>query len=483
MNSLAPANVFLAELRARRIGAVELLEETLRRIASLNPALNAVVALDVEGARRAAQDSERRYAAGEARPLEGLPITVKDAYDVKGIVSTAGAPAYRERVPAEDAAAVARLRAAGAVILGKSNVPPFSGDFQTTNAIYGRTNNPFDLTRSPGGSSGGAAAAVASGLSSFELGSDLGGSIRWPAHACGLFGLKTSWGLVSTRGHVPPPPGATYESELSVAGPIARSAADLDLVLSVIAGPPDLEGVRPRIDPPQHRVPKGLRVALWSHDPLVPTQREVSRGVERAAAALAADGAIIDEGARPDIAFADVFENFALMNHALLAAGLPPHVRDRIAAMGEGLPEGDRSHRALQARGARVDVATWQAIKAKRQATRQSLARFFERYDAILMPPAPTVAIPHDVRPDLHARTLDIDGEPRPYFDFLIWSALASFGQVPAAVAPAGRTSDGLPTGVQILCADGADRGAVAVAAMIEDRLGGFSPPAPLSGG
>lgn len=481
MTPYTPACLRLAELRSGRIGAGELLEATLARIARVNPTLNAVVAVDADAARRDALESERRYGAGAPRALEGLPITIKDAYDTEGLVSTAGVPANRQRVPERDAAAVARLRAAGAVIVGKTNVPPYSGDFQTANAVYGRTANPYDIARSPGGSSGGAAAAVASGMASFELGSDLGGSIRWPAHACGLFGLKTTWGLASTRGHVPPPPGATYESELSVAGPLARSAADLDLVLGVIAGPVDPAGVPPRIAAPRHLAPKGLRVALWSHDPLVPTQRAVSEGVERAAAALSAEGAIVDDAARPDMPLAQVFENFALMNHALLAAGLPAHVRDRIAAMGDDLPQGDTSHRALQARGARVDVTTWRAIQDTRQALRRALADFFTRHDVILMPPAPTVAIPHDAGADLHARRLDIDGEPRPYFDFLVWSALASFGQTPAAVAPAGLTALGLPTGVQILCAEGADRSAIAIAGMIERLLGGFTAPPSLA--
>src|SRR3954454_2329955 len=217
-----------ALLLKREISAIELLQATLQRIEALNPAINAIVATDPDSARGAAENSDRRIAAGEARPLEGLPVTIKDSFDVAGLLSTAGASPFRERMPGVDAAAVARLRSAGAVIVGKSNVPAFTADFQTYNGIYGVSRNPWDLARSPGGSSGGAAAAVATGMSAFELGSDLGSSIRWPAHACGIFGLKTTWNLVSLWGHIPPTPDKRMarNADLVVAGPLARSAAD-----------------------------------------------------------------------------------------------------------------------------------------------------------------------------------------------------------------------------------------------------------------
>ncbi|HKH34498.1 MAG TPA: amidase family protein, partial [Beijerinckiaceae bacterium] len=231
-----PAHALRARLLARALSATELLEATLARITAVNPAVNAVVGLDAGLARAAALECDRRLGAGEARALEGLVILIKDAFDVAGLRSTAGAPAYKDRIPTIDAAPVARLRNAGAVILAKSNVPTFVSDFQSYNPVYGTTNNPWDLARTPGGSSGGAAAAVATGMAAFELASDLGGSARWPAHACGIFGLKTTWGLVPTWGHVPPPPErrTARNVDVMVAGPMARSAADLDLVLPVL---------------------------------------------------------------------------------------------------------------------------------------------------------------------------------------------------------------------------------------------------------
>lgn len=464
----APAHAILAALARKDLTGVELLDETLERIAAVNPAINAIVALDTEAARTAAEQSDARRAAGRAKPLDGLVITVKDAFDVAGLVSTAGAPTFRERVPDKDAAAVARLRAAGCVILGKTNVPPFSGDFQAYNPIYGVTNNPWDHARSTGGSSGGAAAAVATGMSAFELGSDLGGSIRWPAHACGIFGLKPTWGLVSTRGHVPPQPGITAEGDLTVAGPLARSAADLDLILPVIAGPPDIDGVKPRLDPPRRTTPKGLRVAVWASDAFAPVDGSVAGAVEQAASLLAEAGATVDDAARPDFPFAEAFEVFALINHALVAAGLPQKVRDRLAADAANYAPGDLSHRALQARGARLDVATWATLQTRRASLKRAWDDFFRDWDVVLMPPAPVRAIPHDHSPDFHARTIAVNGAPRPYFDLMNWSSLATGAHLPAAVAPVTQTPDGLPLGVQIVCAEGADRTAIAVAGMLE---------------
>ncbi len=474
-----PATALRERLLGRHLSSVELLDATLGRIAAVNPAVNAVVAVDPERARSAAAESDRRIAAGEARPLEGLAITVKDSFDVAGLRSTAGAAPYRERVPDTDAAAVARLRAAGAVILGKSNVPAFTADFQAYNGIYGVTNNPWDIARSPGGSSGGAAAAVAAGMSAFELGSDLGGSIRWPAQACGVFGLKTSWNLVPLWGHVPPTPERRMarNPDLVVAGPLARSAADLDLVLPVLAGPHGDPRLTTPLAPPRVASPRGLRVALWADDPFAPAEAAVRAAVRRAAGLLAEAGAIVDETARPSLRFEDAFEVFSLLNHAIVASSLPPRVRARLQQAAATVAPGDLSHRALQARGARMTPGLYQEVRARKQRLAAAWARFFERVDVVLCPPAPVLAIPHDHGPDVHARTLAIDGATRPYMDFLIWASLATVADLPAAVAPVMRSPEGLPAGVQIIAARGEDRSAVAVAAMLEALGCRFEPP------
>ncbi len=464
-----PAVDQLALLDRRALSARELLEAALARVDAENPVLNAVVAQDGTAARAAADASDRRRAAGEARPLEGLPITIKDAFDVAGLVSTAGAPAYRDRVPETDAPVVARLRAAGAVIFGKSNVPTFSGDFRTENPVYGRTLHPLDHARSPGGSSGGAAAATLVGMSAFELGSDLGGSIRWPAHCCGLFGHKPSWGRVSTRGHVPPAPGTAVDADLVVAGPLARAAQDLEPLLRVMAGPADPSAPAPAFAPARADAPRGLRLALWSDEPGAEVATEIRQGVEAAAERLAAAGAVVHDRARPAFSFAESFEVFALLQHAMIAAGLPKTVRDRLAEEAATYAPDDRSHRALQTRAARLDAATWAGLQERRRALKRAWAAFFVDFDAVLMPAAPVVALPHDATQDVQARRIVVNGRERPYFDLMHWAAHATVAHCPATVAPAGRTAEGLPVGVQIVGAEGADLTTIGIARLLSD--------------
>jgi amidase len=481
----ASATAWRQALLARHVSSTELLAATLARIERLNPALNAVIALEAQAAADAARQSDDRIAHGTARPLEGLVMTVKDAFDVAGLPAVVGSPAYRERVADMDASAVARLRAAGAIILGKTNVPPFCGDFQTVNPVNGATRNPWDATRGPGGSSGGAAAALASGLTTLELGSDLGGSIRWPAHACGVFGLKTTFGLVSTYGHVPPPVNrrTPHPPDLMVAGPLARCAADLDLMLEVLAGPRDPRRPATPLRPPRLTQPKGLRVGLWPRDPFAPVCEHVSETVERAGALLADAGARVETLLHAPVPFAEIFEVAALLNHAVIAYGLPPSLRLKLQRLASGAVPGDLDHRSLQARGARMTPGFYQLVKQRQMRLQRRWAQVFQRFDVILCPPAPVLAIPDDTTPDIHARRLDIDGTPRPWLDFLLWSAPATGAGLPAACAPIRRvpvpgTLAGLPAGVQILAGHGEDRTAIAVAGMLEMLGGGFvSPP------
>jgi amidase len=477
---LQSASALRAQLAAREISARELLEATIAQIERINPALNAIVARDLAAAEQAADESDRRLAQGTARPLEGLPITVKDSFEVAGLVTTVGVAALKAHRPLQDASAVARLRHAGANIFGKTNVPVFTGDFQSFNPLYGVTNNPWNLNRSPGGSSGGAAAAVATGISAFELCSDLGGSIRWPAHACGLFGLKTSWNLVSTYGHIPPPlhRRPPRNPDLMVAGPLTRSAADLALILGVLAGPRDPNVPAPPLAPPRQTSPRGLRIAVWVDEPMAPIEKEVADSVLKAAHCLAEGGAIIDMKARPAFSFAESWEVFALLNHAVVGYGLPPKLRDRIAAQAGKFAASDRSHQALQARGINLAPGAYQALDMRRRNLRRQWAQFFTQFDVVLCPPAPIGALVHDHGADIHARRIVIDGEPKPYLDLMHWASLASVADLPAAVAPVRLASDGLPRGVQIIAAAGADLTAVSVASMLENLTGGFVAPA-----
>src|ERR1700694_3687334 len=225
-------------VRNRTISSRELLDHILARVDQHNPGLNAIVAFDLDRARAAADAADAATTKGDAAgSLHGLPMTVKDVWETEGLVTTSGAPELKDYVPQADALAVGRLKAAGAIIFGKTNTPLYAGDFQTFNDVYGLTNNPWNTSRTAGGSSGGAAAAVAAGLTPLELGSDIGGSIRNPAHFNGGYGLKPSWGVVPSRGHIPGPPGSLVESDVNCNGPLARSLEDLRLALGVVAGP------------------------------------------------------------------------------------------------------------------------------------------------------------------------------------------------------------------------------------------------------
>jgi amidase len=466
-------------LARRDFSARELLAAVLDRVLQRNPVINALAAYDFEAAERQAVEAERLYARGEARALEGLPITIKDSFETVGLPTACGMVELADYRPQQDAVAVERLRAAGAVIFAKTNVPRLTGDFQTHNAIFGVSSNPWDISRTPGGSSGGAAAAVAAGFCAFDLASDLGGSIRWPAHACGLFGLKPSWGRIPLSGHIPPLPAMRLKNppDMAVAGPLARSAADLDLVLCLSTGLQNATEFG-HFPPVRKSRPEQLRLALWLDPDFAPVDGDVEAAVRLAAEALGRAGAQVEE-IRPSIAFAEVFEIYATLSFAIGFAGLSASDRARFAESAKDFDPQDKSYPAMRARAAKIDAASFSRLVERRSAIREAFAAFFTRFDAILCPPAPCLAFPHDLSPDPFERRLPTSVGELPYYDLLKWASLASLSHLPAAVAPVALNPQGLPCGVQIICALNADRDAIAIAGMIEELTGGFrAPPA-----
>lgn len=473
-----PAHRLIALLKDKKISAVELAKAQLEQIARVNPRLNAIIAADEKGALNAAQALDAARGRGDkVGALAGLPMTIKDAFDVKGFATVAGIEAFKGNHPTKDATAVARLREAGALILGKTNVPPLSGDFQAFNPIFGTTNNPWKLTHSSGGSSGGAAAAIAAGLCALELGSDLGGSIRWPAHACGVFGLKPTQGIIPSAGGVPPAPGIPVTPNIRIAspGPLARSAKDLALALHVLAGP-DEEGLSLRLPRFMANDLKGCRIAMLTAHPLAPTQRVIATGVVSAGAALAGAGAVVDEIDDLPASLNDIHRLFTTLMFALVSMDFPPKLRALLREKAVNIALDDPSGEAGQARGAALDFMGFMAAEVERARLETAIATFFQRYDAILCAPATTLAFPHDHGP-FNGRKLDIDGTPRPHGDFSIWSSIAGLLRLPAVVAPVG-IHDGLPHGVQIITARYHDLKAIALAEFIEEGLGGFVAPA-----
>ena len=470
----------VAAIRRHEVGCRELLDHHVARVERLNPRINAVVTLDVERARRRADAADRALARGEAvGPLHGLPMTIKDVMETAGLRTTSGADVYADHVPAADATAVARLVAAGAVVFGKTNTPALAMDCQTYNSLFGTTSNPFDTSRAPGGSSGGAAAALAAGLTPLELGTDIGGSIRNPAHYCGVYGHKPTFGIVPMRGYIPPPPGTLSDTDVNVIGPLARTADDLALALDVLAGPDDERAVawRLALPPPRRTALREYRVAAWLDDPECPTDGDVGARLQGAVDALAAAGARVDDRARPALALREAYRNYYQLLCLATCGILGPDEFASLAGYADRLPP-DADH--LMARFARSLTARhrdWVVLHEARERYRSVWADFFRKHDVLLCPVTPVAAIPHDQNPNWADRTIRVNGETRPYEDQLVWAGLVGMAYLPATAAPVGRTPGGLPVGIQIVGPYLEDRTPIDLARRLADLVGGFQIP------
>jgi amidase len=474
------ATVLAAAIRDRQIGSRELLDYYLARIERLNPCINAVVTLDVERARRRADAADaalrRSVVLG---PLHGVPMTVKDCMEVAGLRTTAGAEVHAGHVPAHDAPAVQRLTEAGAVIFGKTNTPSLAMDAQTYNPIFGTTNNPWNAARSPGGSSGGAAAAVAAGLTALELGSDIGGSIRSPAHCCGVYGLKPTYGLIPTRGHIPPAPGARTEVDINVLGPLARSAADLDLALDVLAGPDADRGVawRLQLPPARHRSLREYRVAAWLDDSQYPVDGAVRERLEAAVEALRNRGIAVDGRARPGFSLADAHQDFQRLLFPVTGWNFAPEAFEAMASYAQQVADDKTNPMSAMVASITLRHRQWLDANERREEYRAKWRAFFRNYDVLLCPINPVAAIRHDHNPDFTERTITVNGAARPYDDQMVWAGLVGMAYLPATVAPVGRTRDGLPVGVQIVGPYLEDRTPIDFARRLADVVGGFEAP------
>ncbi|MGD0683671.1 MAG: amidase family protein [Streptosporangiaceae bacterium] len=476
----ATATELTQAIRDRQISSRELLDDLLARAERINPALTAIVAWDIDRARAGAAAADDATASGElAGPLHGLPMTVKDAFETEGLVTTSGAPELAHHVPRADAVAVARLKAAGAIIFGKSNTPMYAGDWQTYNDVYGRTSNPWDLSRTAGGSSGGAAAAVAAGITPLELGSDIGGSIRNPAHFNGVYGLKPSWGIVPVRGHIPGPPGSLVQVDVGVAGPIARGIADLRMALGVMAGPlpQDAAGWRLELDPGSGLGDiGGLRVAtvFGEGSDLVPVAGDVRASLDAFAARVAGAGARVEAVALP-VPLADGYRSWRDLTLPIVGLGLPEQEYAELAGL-ENVPGDDPDlviGRALASR-----FRSWMRATELRERQRAAWARFFERWDVVLAPVMPTAAFPHDTDGPMPDRLLDIDGVAVPHFLAAAWCGAIGSALLPVVTLPTGLNQAGLPVGVQLIGPFLSDLRLLRIAEILQTAAGGgFLPP------
>ncbi|HET6149305.1 MAG TPA: amidase family protein [Polyangia bacterium] len=457
------------------IASSELTAHVFARIKRHNPQLNLFISLAEERAMALAKAAdERRARRQRLGALDGLPIVVKDVFATEGLRTTAGSKKLEAFIPTEDAVVVARAKAAGAIVIGKTNLPEFAGDWQSYNQVAGTSNNPWDGARTPGGSTGGGAAALAAGLGFLEIGGDLSGSLRIPSHFCGVYGHKPTADLVPPRGHIPPPPGVVApHSELGVVGPLARGADDLRLALDVIAGPdgPEAKALRCALPPPRRDSLAAYRLGYLIDDPYCPVDSGVGRVLSDALDSLRRSGAQLSEGWPAGVDPARQFETFG----ALLAAFMSQTVPDQeFQELRRGVEKGAGDPFAT---GMTVLHRDWLRYGGDRLRARAAWHDYFETHDAFLMPVTFVAAFPHDHTSDMSARRLITAEGSRPYQDLPRWTAFANLTGCPATVAPVGRTAGGLPVGIQIMGPLFEDATSIDIAARMAAVTGGFVAP------
>ena len=473
------AKQLAAAIRKKKIGCLELLDLYIERIDAHNPELNAVIAMDVEGARKRARAADKAIKAGKKLgPLHGVPMTLKESYDIAGYPTTWGHPAYKDQKVAKNSLAAQRLLDAGVTLFGKTNVPLMLADYQCYNEIYGTTNNPWDLTRAPGGSSGGSAAALAAGLTGIEAGSDIGSSIRNPAHYCGVYGHKPTWGVVSPKGHAvggSVSPGA----DISVVGPLARGAEDLEIALDVMAGPDEIDGRGWKLALPRSRKKKlrDFKVGVVLSDRNAEVDHSVQTAIQTLADFLGKKKVKVSDKAKPDIDTAELADIYVRMLRATTSGRMSDAEFQEAQRDVAALPDDDLSYFAQMQRGNTLSHRTWTQLNEKRHRMRLAWDAFFKDYDLMIAPVAQTAAFPHDQKTIRHERTIVVNNKKLPVVDQIFWAGYASITLLPATAAPVGETKEGLPIGVQIIGPQYGDYSTIAFAKLLEKEYRSFVPP------
>lgn len=454
MNYHEMSSVELARgIRNQQFTSVQVVDHFLQRIDAFNPALNAIVILRADEARQQAQEADEAIKRGDnTGPLHGVPMTIKETFEIDGWPTTAGHGKLKDHVSPRTAPAVQRLIDAGAIIVGKTNIPELAGDLQSFNGIYGTTNNPWNTDVTSGGSSGGAAAALASGMIPLELGSDLAGSIRTPAAFCGIYGMKTTYGLVPLRGHVPSAPGSLGQRDISVTGPMARHLEDIEQSLDLIAGPekPTADAWSVTLPPAKTASLGDLKIAAWLSDAYCEIDNEMAEALAKVMALLRNEGARIDDKARPE---AMTLESSHALYYDMLAssmgAGLNAATREKLTQLADTSTSDD--YRTRFARGATQSHGQWLKQDEKRAQLQNSWHQFFDEFDVMICPVVNSPAFPHDHSQPATDRTLMINGKPQVYMDVTVWAGLAAIAGLPALSIPIGSTASGLPLAAQLI--------------------------------
>ncbi len=461
-------------VRTRKIGAIELLDHYIARTEQHDPRINAIVVRDFDRARARARALNSQ--ADKTAPLFGVPTTVKESFDVEGLPTTRGHMELRDTQVTISSIAVRRLEAAGAVIFGKTNVPVDLADWQSYNPVYGTTSNPWNAGHTPGGSSGGSAAAIAAGLTGFEIGSDIGGSIRVPAHFCGVFGHKPTYGLLPNYGN--PLTSAAAGTDISVIGPLARSATDLAAALDILAGPdPDETGLTLNLPAPRFSSLKDLRVAVWADQPGQATDAETVAAMHALADGLERQGVTVSRTALPDFDPVAAYHLYLrLLDTGWSGRSTDAEIEAKRQKAASLAPD-DMGASAIMVRTVDMHHRAWLGLNEQRFRWRRTWSAFFREWDVLLCPSFSTPALPHRQDGAPWDRRIMVEGQDIDYSDLLFWPGLIGGYHLPATVAPMGMTKAGLPLCVQIAGPIHGDRTTIAAAALLEQAWMGFKPP------
>jgi amidase len=465
----------LADLvRTGKFGALELLDHYIARTEKHDSRINAVVVRDFDRARDRARTLDSQ--PDKSAPLFGVPTTVKESFDVAGLPTTRGHPELKDTPVTISSLPVRRLEAAGAVIFGKTNVPVDLADWQSYNPVYGTTSNPWNTDHTPGGSSGGSAAALAAGLTGFEIGSDIGGSIRVPAHFCGVFGHKPTFGLLPNYGD--PDTSAAAGVDIAVIGPLSRSASDLAVALDLLARPdPDETGLTLNLPAPRFKSLKDLRVAVWADQPGQATTTETVAAMHALADDLERQGVAVSRTARPDFDPTGAYRLYLrLLDTGWSGRSTDAQVEDKRRRAAARSPD-DMDADAIMLRTVDMHHRAWLGLNEQRFRLRRTWSAFFRDWDVLLSPAFSTPALPHRQDGSPWDRRIVVEGKDINYADLLFWCGLTGGYHLPATVVPMGLTKNGLPLGVQIAGPIHGDRTTIAVASLLEQARMGFKPP------
>jgi amidase len=471
-------------LQAGLISSRELMEHVFKRIKKHNAKINAFVTLNEENAMKRAMEADKAMTAGKIwGPLHGLPILIKDQFCTAGLRTTCGYKELEDFIPDYDAVPVSRLLKAGAIIIGKTNTPTAASDIQTYNPVAGTTNNPWDTTKTSGGSTGGGAAALAAGLGFLELGGDLAGSIRTPSNFCGVFGHKSSLNIVPVQGMIPPMPGLLPPSvdltagfDLAVLGPLARSARDLKLELEIIAGPGTEEATAYRWSLPRARKTKlkEYRIGFVTDDPFCPVIPEINTILSNTIEALRKQGVQLREGWPEGIKPDQIYDIYLRLLGALFSTITKEKTIDVMKML---FDTAYGYYYKAMVGGITSSHKDWSLWSVTRLLVRAAWQEYFKDFDAFIMPANFITAFAHDHDPNMYGRIIATPGGPRFYGEAFKWISIATLAGCPATAVPIGRTKDNLPVGMQIMGPFLEDATTIDLAMKIEEDLGGFIMP------